>query len=76
MRPKTEKVTVKGINVRKKHTKSTPKEEGGIVSKEFPVHSSIVNLVCPKCGKTTRVGFVIENGKKFRICKKCKAKID
>lgn len=74
--PKTEKIIVKGINVRKKHVKATPNQEGGIIPTEFPIHSSIVNLVCPKCGKTTRIGYVIEDGKKFRICKKCEAKIN
>lgn len=74
--PKTEKIIVKGINVRKKHVKAAPNREGGIIASEFPIHSSIVGLVCPKCGKTTRVGYVIEEGKKFRICKKCKAKIN
>lgn len=74
--PKSEKVIVKGINVRKKHVKAAPNREGGIVSSEFPIHSSIVNIVCPKCGKSTRVGYVVEDGKKFRVCKKCNSKID
>ena len=74
--PKTEKIIVKGINVRKKHVKAAPNKGGGIIASEFPIHSSIVNLVCPKCGKTTRIGYVIEDGKKFRICKKCEAKIN
>ena len=73
--PKTQKIKVKGVNVRKKHVKAAPNREGGIIPVEFPIHSSIVGLVCPKCGKTTRVGYVIEDGKKFRICKKCEAKI-
>ncbi len=74
--PKTEKVVVKGINVRKRHVKAAPNREGGIIPEEFPIHSSTVGLVCPKCGKATRVGYVIENDKKFRICKKCGAKIN
>ena len=73
--PRTEKVKVKGVNVRKKHIKPPPNQEGGIKDIEFPIHSSIVGFVCPKCGKTTRVGYVIEDGKKYRICKKCEAKI-
>ena len=74
--PKTEKVVVKGVNIRKKHVKAAPNKEGGIQAAEFPIHSSIVNVVCPKCGKPTRIGYVIEDGKKFRICKKCEAKIN
>ena len=73
--PKAEKILVKGINIRKKHVKAAPNREGGIIPAEFPIHASIAGLVCPKCGKTTRVGYVVENGKKFRICKKCEAKI-
>lgn len=74
--PKSEKIIVKGINVRKKHVKAAPNKEGGIIPSEFPIHSSIVGLVCPSCGKTTRVGYVIEDEKKYRICKKCNAKIN
>ena len=62
--------------IRKKHVKAAPNREGGIMASEFPIHSSIVNLVCPKCGKTTKIGYVIENDKKFRVCKKCGAKIN
>lgn len=74
--PKTEKIVVKGINIRKKHVKAAPNKEGGIQALEFPIHSSIVNIVCPKCGKATRIGYTIENDKKFRVCKKCGAKIN
>ena len=74
--PKTEKVIVKGINIRKRHVKASPNREGGILAREFPIHSSVVGLVCPKCGQTTRIGYVIEDGKKFRICKKCETKIN
>ena len=74
--PKTEKIVVKGVNIRKKHVKAAPNREGGIIASEFPIHSSIVNIVCPKCGKPTRIGYVIEDGKKFRICKKCASKIN
>ena len=63
-------------NIRKKHVKPRKAgEEGGIIPSEFPVHSSIVNVVCPKCGKATRVGYKIENDKKVRICKKCGAEL-
>lgn len=74
--PKTEKVIVKGVNIRKKHVKPRKAgEEGGIIPSEFPIHSSKVNVVCPKCSKTTRVGYKIEDGNKTRICKKCGAKL-
>ena len=74
--PKTQKVIVKGINIRKKHVKPRKAgEEGGIIPSEFPIHSSKVNVVCPKCGKTTRVGYKQEGDKKVRICKKCGAEL-
>ena len=74
--PKTQKVIVKGVNIRKKHVKPRKAgEEGGIIPSEYPIHSSKVNVVCPKCGKVTRVGYVVEDGKKVRVCKKCGAKL-
>ncbi len=74
--PKTQKIVVKGVNVRKKHVKPKKQgEEGGIISLECAIHSSKVNLVCPKCGKTTRVGYVIDKDNKVRVCKKCGEKI-
>ena len=75
--PKTEKILVKGVNIRKKHVKPRKQgEEGGIISVECAIPAAKVNVVCPKCGKHTRVGYVVEDGKKFRICKKCNSKID
>lgn len=74
--PKDSKVVVKGVNVRKKHIKPRKQgEEGGIIPVECAINISKVNVVCPKCGKTTRVEYKIEDDKKVRICKKCGAKI-
>ena len=74
--PKTEKVVVKGVNVRKKHIKARKQgEESGIIPVECAVLASKVNVVCPKCGKATRIGYSEEKGEKIRICKKCGAKI-
>ena len=74
--PKDSKVVVKGVNVRKKHIKPRKQgEEGGIIPVECAIDSSKVNVVCPKCGKSTRVEYKIEDDKKVRICKKCGAKI-
>ncbi len=70
--PKTEKVIVKGVNVRKKHVKPRKQgEESGIIPVECPIHMSKVNVVCPKCGKATRIGFKVEKDQKVRVCKKC-----
>ena len=74
--PKTEKVIVKDINIRKKHVKPRRQgEEGGIIPSEFSIHSSKVELVCPKCGKATRIGYKQEKDEKVRVCKKCGATI-
>lgn len=70
--PKTEKIIVKGVNIRKKHVKHRKQgEESGIIPVECPIHMSKVNVVCPKCGKATRVGFKVEKDEKVRVCKKC-----
>ena len=74
--PKTEKIVVKGINIRKKSVKPRRQgEQGGIIPSEASIHSSKVALVCPKCGKVTRVGYSVEKDEKVRVCKKCGAKI-
>ena len=68
--PKTEKIIVKGINIRKKSVKPRKQgEQGGIIPSEFSIHSSKVALVCPKCGKATRVGFQMDGDKKVRVAK-------
>ena len=72
--PKDSKVVVKGVNVRKKHIKPRKQgDEGGIISIECAINSSKVNVVCPKCGKSTRVEYKIEKDEKVRVCKKCGA---
>ena len=74
--PKTKKIIVKGINIRKKHIKPRKQgEEGGIIPSEFSIHSSKVAVVCPKCGKATRIGYSVEKDEKVRVCKKCGANI-
>ena len=74
--PKAEKVIVEGVNVATKHQKAQKKgQDGGIIKIETPIYVSKVQLVCPKCGKGTRVGHKIADGKKVRVCKKCGAEI-
>ena len=74
--PKTDKVVVKGVNIRKKHVKPRKAgEEGGIISVECAIPSSKVNVVCPKCGKVTKVGYKMEKDEKVRVCKKCGANL-
>jgi large subunit ribosomal protein L24 len=74
--PKGGKVTVEGVNVATKHQKPRGQnQEGGIIKIETPIYVSKVQLVCPKCGKGTRVGYKLADGKKVRVCKKCGAEI-
>ena len=74
--PKAEKVIVEGVNVATKHQKAQKKgQDGGILKIETPIYVSKVQLVCPKCGKGTRVAYKIVDGKKVRVCKKCGAEI-
>ena len=74
--PKEGKVIVEGINMITKHMKPTRMgQSGGIVKAESPIFASKVQLVCPECGKPTRVGHGIEakgdKKTKLRVCKKC-----
>ncbi len=74
--PEGRKVIVEGVNVAKRHQKARRQEEqSGIIKKETPIYVSKVMLVCPKCGKPTRVGHSVVDGKKVRACKKCGAAI-
>ncbi len=70
--PKTEKIIVKGINIRKKSVKPRRQgEQGGIIPSEHSIHSSKVAVVCPKCRKkATRIGYTVEKDEKVRVCKK------
>ena len=75
--PKDTRVTVKGVNVVTKHNKPrSAQDKGGIVKVEGKIDASNVQLVCPVCGKATRVAHKEEAGKNVRICKKCGANMD
>jgi large subunit ribosomal protein L24 len=70
--PKELKVLVEGINLKKKHVRPKREgEKGQIVSISAPIDVSNIKIVCPKCGKATRVGYKTEGDTKNRICKKC-----
>ncbi|MBO9131104.1 50S ribosomal protein L24 [Bacillus sp. 165] len=69
--PKQNRVIVEGVNIVKKHSKpSQLNPQGGIITKEAPVHVSNVMPLDPKTGEPTRVGFKVVDGKKVRIAKK------
>ena len=75
--PKKDKVIVEGINKVKRHTKPNQKApQGGILTKEAPLHVAKVMLICPACKKPTRIAKKEVNGKMVRACKKCGEVID
>ena len=73
------RVIVEGVNFVKRHTKANPQKnvKGGIVEREAPLHASNVQIVCPECGKPTRIGSKrLDDGSRVRFCVKCKGVVD
>ncbi len=74
------RIAVQGINIRKKHQGQIQAQgrtmSPGIIEFEGPIHISNVMLVCPSCGKTTRVGISRQDGEAQRVCKRCDALFD
>lgn len=74
---KTKSVIIPKINVTKKHVKATKKNPaGGLVDVEKPLLISKIQLICPACGKKTRVSYEIKGKEKKRICNKCNAVVE
>jgi large subunit ribosomal protein L24 len=80
VQPRAERVLVRGVNMVKRHQKQTAQQEGGIVSKELPIHLSNVAIADPKDGKPTRVGFKSigtgDDRKLIRFAKRSGVEID
>ena len=80
MRREHDQALVRGVNVVKRHQKQSPTQEGGIISKEAPIHLSNIALVDPKDGKPTRVGFKFvgkgDARKKVRVALRSGVEID
>jgi large subunit ribosomal protein L24 len=80
VRPAEARALVRGVNMVKRHQRQTPQQEGGIISKESPVHLSNLALADPKDGKPTRVGFKFigegHDRKKVRVAKRSGVEID
>ena len=77
--PEKNRVVVEGVNIIKRHTKPNPQKQikGGVVEREAPLHASNVQVVCPECGKATRIGRkILGDGRKVRICRKCEGVVD
>ena len=69
--PRDDKAVVRGVNMIRRHQKQSQSQEGGIITKEAPIHLSNIALADPKDGKPTRVGFQVQkDGKKVRVAKR------
>jgi large subunit ribosomal protein L24 len=80
VRPREGRALVRGVHMVKRHQRQTARQEGGIISKESPIHLSNLALADPKDGKPTRVGFKFvgegDNRKKVRYAKRSGVEID
>ncbi len=77
VRPAENRALVRGVNMVKRHQRQAAGQEGGIISKEGPIHLSNIAIADPKSGKPTRVGFRVEaDGRKVRIAKRSGAEIN
>jgi large subunit ribosomal protein L24 len=80
VRPAADRALVRGVNMVKRHQRQSAQQEGGIISKEGPIHLSNLALADPKDGKPTRVGFKFvgtgEDRRKVRIAKRSGVEID
>lgn len=67
---------VERINLVKKHTRPNPQRQiqGGVLEREAPIRLSKLKVICPDCGKPTRLGRKrLEDGRGVRVCKQCDA---
>jgi len=73
--PAEGRILVEGVNLKKKHRRARRQDrKGEIILMPAPIAASAAEVICPSCGRPTRVGYRSdEAGKKVRWCKKCKA---
>lgn len=75
--PKDNRIKVEGVNIQKKSKKArNTNEQSAIVEQNGPINASNVLVVCPSCGKGTRVKYQVVDGNKVRVCAKCGATLD
>ena len=74
--PAENRAVVRGVNLVRRHQKQTPSVEGGIITKEMPIHLSNISLAEPTDGKPTRIGFRFVEGRKVRYAKRTGDQID
>jgi large subunit ribosomal protein L24 len=77
--PEKNRLVVEGVNMMKRHTRPNPQKnvKGGVMEREASLHASNVQIVCPECGKPTRIGKkILDDGRKVRVCRKCDGVLD
>jgi large subunit ribosomal protein L24 len=74
--PAEDRAVVRGVNIVRRHQRQTPSAQGGIITKEMPIHLSNISLVAPTDGKATRIGFRFVEGRKVRYSKRTGDQID
>ena len=81
--PKKDKVYVEGLNIVKRHQRpqqvagaQRAEQVGGVIEKEGPIHLSNVMLLDPKDGKPTRIGFEVQDGKRYRVARRSGTRLD
>jgi large subunit ribosomal protein L24 len=74
--PRSNRIVVEKVNIAKKHRRPRQeREKGQVIELAKPIDASNVKLICPKCGKPTRIEYKLVGKKKYRICKKCQQEI-
>lgn len=75
--PSENRAVVQGVNTVRRHQRQTPNQEGGIISKEAPIHLSNLAIEDPKDGEPTRIGYkILDDGRKVRYAKRSGEVID
>jgi large subunit ribosomal protein L24 len=75
--PEENRAVVRGVAMVRRHQRQTPTQDGGIISKEAPIHISNLALEDPKDGKPTRVGYkFLKDGRKVRFARRSGETID
>ena len=75
--PKVGAALVEQVNLLKHFERRTRADQpGGVVAREAPIGLDRLALVCPRCGKPTRVGFTVATETKHRTCRRCRQAID
>jgi large subunit ribosomal protein L24 len=71
------RIVVKGVAIAKKHVKPSKKNpQGGIIEINQKINASNVMILCPSCGKPSKIAAKISEKGKNRVCKKCGASLE